>query len=100
MPAPAPPVRARPWWIVTAGRVRIGDHEREDRSATSGAHVSARDVRASDDERELVVERLARAMSRGRLRTEEFEQRAAAAYAATTRGELADLTRDLPGHLW
>jgi hypothetical protein len=58
------------------------------------------DVRASDAERELVVERLHRAVGSGRLTFEEFEQRAAAAYAATTRGELAELTKDLPGHLW
>jgi hypothetical protein len=59
-----------------------------------------RDVRASDAERELIVERLARAMSQGRLTADEFSERAAAAHAAVTRGELADLTRDLPGNLW
>ncbi|PVZ09943.1 DUF1707 SHOCT-like domain-containing protein [Actinomycetospora cinnamomea] len=59
-----------------------------------------RDVRASDSERELTVERLQRAVGNGRLSVEEFDQRVAAAYAATTRGELSDLTRDLPGHLW
>lgn len=59
-----------------------------------------RDVRASDAERELVVERLHRAVGNGRLTVEEFDERAAAAYAARTRGELADLTKDLPGHLW
>lgn len=59
-----------------------------------------REVRASDAERELCVERLGRAMSQGRLRTEEFEERVRAAWAATTRAELAALTRDLPGHLW
>jgi hypothetical protein len=59
-----------------------------------------RDVRASDAERELTVERLRRAVGNGRLSVEEFDERATAAYAARTRGELADLTRDLPGHLW
>jgi hypothetical protein len=59
-----------------------------------------RDVRASDAERELVVERLHRAVGNGRLSVDEFDERVAAAYAARTRGELADLTRDLPGHLW
>ena len=59
-----------------------------------------RDVRASDAERELTVERLRRAVGNGRLTIEEFDERAAQAYAARTRGELADLTRDLPGHLW
>ncbi|GAA4732926.1 DUF1707 SHOCT-like domain-containing protein [Actinomycetospora chibensis] len=59
-----------------------------------------RDVRASDAERELTVERLQRAVGNGRLSIEEFDDRAARAYAARTRGELADLTRDLPGSLW
>ena len=59
-----------------------------------------RDVRASDAERELVVERLQRAVGNGRLTVAEFDERAAAAYAATTRGELAEITKDLPGHLW
>lgn len=60
----------------------------------------SRDVRASDAERELTVERLQRSMSQGRLTVGEFDERVAAVYAATTRGELAELTRDLPGHLW
>ena len=59
-----------------------------------------RDVRASDAERELLVERLQRAVGNGRLTVGEFDERVAAAYAATTRGELAELTKDLPGHLW
>ncbi|GAA4907671.1 hypothetical protein GCM10023204_10800 [Actinomycetospora succinea] len=58
------------------------------------------DVRASDAEREIVVERLQRAMGNGRLTVAEFDERVAAAYAATTRGQLAELTKDLPGHLW
>ncbi|MFC5060688.1 DUF1707 SHOCT-like domain-containing protein [Actinomycetospora atypica] len=62
---------------------------------------AARDaVRASDAERGLVVERLARAMEHGRLSAVEYDDRVAAAYAATTRGELSHLTKDLPGHLW
>ena len=60
----------------------------------------SQDVRASDAERELTVERLQRAMGEGRLDSDEFERRVAAAYTAATRGELADLTRDLPGNLW
>lgn len=58
------------------------------------------DVRASDAEREQVVERLQRALSQGRLAVAECDERIAAAYASTTRGELAELTRDLPGNLW
>ena len=59
-----------------------------------------RDVRASDADREAVVDRLQRSLRQGRLSVEEFDQRATAACAALTYGELADLTRDLPGNLW
>ena len=59
-----------------------------------------RDVRASDAEREAVAEKLRRALAQGRVTVEEYETRVAAAYAAVTRGELAGLTRDLPGSLW
>lgn len=59
-----------------------------------------RDVRASDADRDAVVERLQRALSQGRLTMEEFDERTAAAYAAKTHGDLAVLTRDLPGSLW
>ena len=69
-------------------------------TATGDDGGVSRDVRASDGERELTVERLQRAMSQGRLSIAEYDERVAAAYAATTRGELADLTRDLPGSLW
>ena len=58
------------------------------------------DVRASDAERDAVVERLRRALSQGRLTVHEFDARTADAYRAKTRGELAELTRDLPGSLW
>jgi type IV secretory pathway VirD2 relaxase len=61
---------------------------------------SGQDVRASDHERELVVERLTRAVGQGRLSLEEFESRVAAAHASVTRADLAQLTRDLPGRLW
>lgn len=47
-----------------------------------------------------MVERLRRALSQGRLTVHEFDARTAAAYRAKTRGELAELTRDLPGSLW
>ncbi len=59
-----------------------------------------RDVRVSDVERERVVTRLRRALGEGRLTLTEFEERTTAAYAARTRGELADLTADLPRDLW
>lgn len=59
-----------------------------------------RDVRTSDAERQVVVRRLERALRDGRLTIGEFDQRVQATYAALTRGELQDLTADLPPDLW
>lgn len=59
-----------------------------------------RELRASDDERQAVVRRLERAFRDGRLTVVEFDERMRAAYAARTRGELDDLTEDLPPDLW
>jgi len=59
-----------------------------------------REIRASDAERDAVVEQLRRALGQGRLTMDEYDGRVAAAYAAKTRGELALLTQDLPGSLW
>jgi hypothetical protein len=59
-----------------------------------------RELRASDDERQAVVRRLERAFRDGRLTVVEFDERMHAAYAARTRGELDDLTEDLPPDLW
>ena len=53
-------------------------------------------VRASDADRERIVEQLRQHTAEGRLTMDEFEQRMSAAYAARTYGELAELTRDLP----
>jgi DUF1707 SHOCT-like domain len=53
-------------------------------------------VRASDDEREAVVERLRAASAEGRLTLEELTTRTEAAYVARTRGELVEITADLP----
>ena len=55
-----------------------------------------RGLRASDADRERIVEQLRQHTADGRLTMDEFEQRMAAAYAAKTYGELAELTRDLP----
>ena len=55
-----------------------------------------RDVRASDAERERVVEALRGHAQSGRLTSEELEQRVEAALAATTRADLDALQRDLP----
>jgi Domain of unknown function (DUF1707)/Cell wall-active antibiotics response 4TMS YvqF len=53
-------------------------------------------VRASDAEREAVVERLRVAATEGRLTLSELTERTEAAYTATTRGELVPITADLP----
>lgn len=53
-------------------------------------------LRASDADRERIVEQLRQHTADGRLSMDEFEQRMSAAYAAKTYGELAGLTRDLP----
>lgn len=55
------------------------------------------DVRASDRERDRTAALLSAHWSDGRLDLAELDRRTEAAYAATTRGELAALLRDLPG---
>ncbi|MDF3297711.1 DUF1707 domain-containing protein [Streptomyces tropicalis] len=57
----------------------------------------APELRASDADRERVAEVLRDAVAEGRLDMEEFGERLEAAYRARTYGELAPLTRDLPG---
>lgn len=59
-----------------------------------------RALRVSDHDREAVLRRLQRAVSEGRLSLSEFEERTAATITARTRGELDDLTDDLPRDLW
>jgi hypothetical protein len=53
-------------------------------------------LRASDDDRERVVDELRRHAAEGRLSVEELEERIERTLAARTQGELAALTRDLP----
>lgn len=53
-------------------------------------------VRASDAERDQIVEALAAASAEGRLSLEEYSQRSESALVARTHGELAGLTADLP----
>lgn len=53
-------------------------------------------MRASDQDREEAAARLGDAFVEGRLTQDELDERSAAAYAARTWGELADLTTDLP----
>ncbi|MGW1891644.1 DUF1707 SHOCT-like domain-containing protein [Streptomyces sp. NPDC002004] len=70
------------------------------RSGSDGTGGSAQpavaDLRASDADRDRVVETLRDALAEGRLDMEEFEERLEATYKARTYGELAPITRDLP----
>jgi hypothetical protein len=54
------------------------------------------DLRASDLERERTIEALRDAAGEGRLTFEELADRIEVAAGARTRGELAEVTRDLP----
>ena len=53
-------------------------------------------LRAADTDREAVAAALGEHMAAGRLTLAEYDERLAQAYAATTYGELAELTADLP----
>ncbi|MFI9505249.1 DUF1707 domain-containing protein [Nocardia sp. NPDC052566] len=53
-------------------------------------------LRASDADREKIVEQLRRAMDDGRLSLHEYDQRLQLAYQAKTYGELTPLLSDLP----
>jgi len=55
------------------------------------------DLRACDADRDATAARLGGALAVGRLTSTEYAERLDAAYAARTMGELAPLTRDLPG---
>jgi hypothetical protein len=58
--------------------------------------MTDRPIRASDKERESVVDVLRDAYTEGRLTLEEFEERTSAAYASKTWTDLRELTGDLP----
>jgi hypothetical protein len=53
-------------------------------------------LRASDAERERIIDVLRRHTADGRLTLEEFEERVGEALAATTRDDLGPVLRDLP----
>ena len=61
--------------------------------------VSSESIRASDRERDRVVEFLKEQTAQGRLTLEELEARSGVAYAAKTRLELQQLTQDLPENI-
>ena len=54
-------------------------------------------LRASDADREATANRLREHHTDGRLDQDEFQERLEKCFAAKTVGELAELTRDLPG---
>jgi len=58
--------------------------------------MTDRPIRASDQERESVVDVLRDAFTEGRLTLDEFEERTSAAYSSKTWTELQELTGDLP----
>jgi Domain of unknown function (DUF1707) len=58
--------------------------------------MTDRSIRASDRERESVVDVLRDAYTEGRLTLDEFEERTTEAYASKTWDDLRELTGDLP----
>jgi hypothetical protein len=58
---------------------------------------SQHSLRASDADRDAVVDRLREAAGEGRLEPDELEQRVDGALHARTYGDLAELLADLPG---
>ena len=65
-------------------------------AAAPPSNEASLQLRASDVERHRTVEVLGEHAAAGRVTLAELEERVARAYAATTRAELAELTRDLP----
>jgi hypothetical protein len=63
---------------------------------TDFAHPDRPDLRLSNAERDVAVARLAEAQAEGRFSATEYAERAAAARAAVTRGDLVPLFADLP----
>jgi hypothetical protein len=58
--------------------------------------MTDRQIRASDQERESVVDVLRDAFTEGRLSSDELGERTASAYTAKTWAQLGELTSDLP----
>src|SRR5829696_545942 len=71
-------------------------HHRDHHNTVERSTVPADDLRASDAERERVVEQLRAHAGEGRLTIDELDERVGHVYAARTRRDLAALTRDLP----
>lgn len=64
-------------------------------SVLSGS-VPADHIRVTNAERQHTVERLGRALADGCVTMSEFDERVERTWAATTRGDLTELTEDLP----
>jgi hypothetical protein len=62
--------------------------------------VQQRDLRVGDVERGATARRLERALREGRISLDEFDERVAAVWRCRTRGQLDELTADLPPDLW
>lgn len=58
--------------------------------------VSPENIRATNEDRQATADRLWRAHSEGAITLAEFDSRVRIAWMATRRGELAELTADLP----
>jgi hypothetical protein len=54
------------------------------------------EMRASDDDRQQVIDLLQRHTAAGRLTLDEFSDRVGVVYSARTLGDLVAVTRDLP----
>jgi len=86
--------------IVTAGGKNVSPAVLEDRLRAhpliSQCMANGDAMRASDGDRERLVQALQEQVGEGRLTLAEFEQRTNEAYAAKTVGDLRKLTEDLP----
>ncbi|SDQ46763.1 protein of unknown function [Thermostaphylospora chromogena] len=86
-------------WLPRLAEVgdRLVEEWYEIRRARSGAprRPAPHELRASDADRERIVEVLRDALTDGRLTVVEFEERVETAYRARTLGDLASLTTDL-----
>lgn len=72
------------------------DHPRASRGSAGASPGDGLAMRASDSERDDVVQRLRDAFADGRLDDGEFDERARAALTARTHAELRELLTDLP----
>jgi hypothetical protein len=88
--------RGHPPVPVFRRRGSAGCWVRINRNTRKGPPMTDRAIRASDKERESVVDVLRDAYTDGRLTLEEFEERTSTAYASKTWADLRELTADLP----